>query len=142
MSYRRRYSPSFNVSSSNSLIKGPSSIYTTTSSVLGGGSYLRDSVSSLRTGSSLSPRRYPRTSLSSTGLTTSTTTSRVGSGSTFTSTLPSYQSRSRSARISSSLLNNDIDSFRLRRNDCEVFTLIRINRLRNFKNLLIRQDYG
>ena len=141
MSYRRRYSPSFNVSSSNSLIKGPSSIYTTTSSVLGGGSYLRDSVSSLRTGSSLSPRRYPRTSLSTTGLTTtSTTTSRIGSGSTFTSTLPSYQSRSRSARISSSLLNNDIDSFRLRRNDYEVFTLIGINRLRNLKNLLIRTD--
>ena len=110
MSYRRRYSPSFNnVSSSSSLIKGPSSIYTTTSSVLGGGNYLRDSVSSLRTGSSLSPRRYPRTT---TGLTTTTTSSisRLGSSS-YTSTLP-YQSRSRSARINS-YLNNDTDSFRL-----------------------------
>ncbi len=108
MSYRRRYSPSFNnVSSSSSLIKGPSSIYTTTSSVLGGGNYLRDSVSSLRTGSSLSPRRYPRTT---TGLTTTTSSiSRLGSSS-YTSTLP-YQSRSRSARINS-YLNNDTDSFR------------------------------
>ena len=115
MSYRRRYSPNFNSTTSSSLIKGPSSIYTTTSSVLGGGSYLRDSVSSLRTGSSLSPRRYPRTSLStSAGLSTTTTSSssRLGS-STFTSTLP-YQTRSRSARItSSSFLNNDSDTFRL-----------------------------
>ncbi len=115
MSYRRRYSPSYNVPSSSSLIKGPSSIYTTTSSVLGGGNYLRDSVSSLRTGSSLSPRRYPRTATNGLSTTTTSSISRLGLGggssSMTSSTLP-YQNRSRSARISS-YLNNDFDTFRL-----------------------------
>ena len=114
MSYRRRYSPSYSSSPSTSLIKGPSSIYTTTSSVLGGGNYLRDSVSSLRTGSSLSPRRYPRTTG---GVTSTSAGSRLTSTTSTASTMPfnstslPYQSRSRSARISS-YLNNDSDIFR------------------------------
>jgi len=110
MSRQRRYSPSCNVSSSGSIIKGPSSIYSTTSNVLGAGSYLGDNASSLRTTeSSLSAWRYPKASFP-TAPTAMSTTARTGT-SPFSSSL---QPRSRSARLSSSLVNGDSDSFRLR----------------------------